>query len=270
MRAQVFFPSCWDGVNLDSADHTSHMSYPIQNYNGGDCPDSHPVQLVSLFYEMFLNTGDFPYHGNGTWVLANGDTTGYGHHGDFQNGWDVDLLQEAIDTCTEANGNVMNCPPLAAVFDQAAADSCVIETDILNENVGLDPNDPITVLPGCNPIWDGTGTKPACPNTNAVTPSFVPPQEPLPAGWSVVGCIAEGTSGRALSAASTKGANMTLGACAEWCSAQGFKFAGAEYSDECYCGNSVTNGATETLISDTLCSTKCAGNGVYCPVTWTS
>lgn len=25
MRSQVFFPSCWDGVNLDSADHQSHV-----------------------------------------------------------------------------------------------------------------------------------------------------------------------------------------------------------------------------------------------------
>lgn len=28
LRAQVFFPSCWNGVDLDSADHKSHMAYP--------------------------------------------------------------------------------------------------------------------------------------------------------------------------------------------------------------------------------------------------
>ncbi|OJT05575.1 hypothetical protein TRAPUB_3588 [Trametes pubescens] len=71
----VFFPSCWDGVNLDSADHKSHMAYPIQNYNSGDCPASHPVHLVSLFYEMLVSVDQFPYTGAGTWVLANGDTT---------------------------------------------------------------------------------------------------------------------------------------------------------------------------------------------------
>lgn len=27
IRSQVFFPSCWDGVNLDSADHSSHVSH---------------------------------------------------------------------------------------------------------------------------------------------------------------------------------------------------------------------------------------------------
>ena len=25
LRAQVFFPACWDGKNLDSPDHKSHM-----------------------------------------------------------------------------------------------------------------------------------------------------------------------------------------------------------------------------------------------------
>ncbi|TVY40649.1 hypothetical protein LOCC1_G003619 [Lachnellula occidentalis] len=28
LRAQVFFPSCWNGVDLDSPDHKSHMAYP--------------------------------------------------------------------------------------------------------------------------------------------------------------------------------------------------------------------------------------------------
>lgn len=27
MRAETFFPSCWDGVNLDSDNHSSHVSY---------------------------------------------------------------------------------------------------------------------------------------------------------------------------------------------------------------------------------------------------
>lgn len=51
LRAQVFFPSCWDGVNVDSPDHKSHMSYPIGNYDNGRCPSSHPVRLISIFYE---------------------------------------------------------------------------------------------------------------------------------------------------------------------------------------------------------------------------
>ncbi|KAI9062007.1 WSC-domain-containing protein, partial [Trametes sanguinea] len=223
MRAQVFFPACWDGVNLDSPDHKSHVSYPVDAYNTGDCPDSHPVHLVSLFYEMLVSVDQFDYHGEGTWVLANGDTTGYGHHGDFQNGWDIDLLQEAIDTCTNANGNVMDCPPLAAVFDQAAADACVLEGSIVDEDIGLDA--PISRLPGCNPIY-GSGQAESC--TDLAVPQLKLAQNPLPSGWSELGCIAEGTSGRALPALTMKDPGMTRAMCASYCGSHGYKLAGVD------------------------------------------
>lgn len=42
--------SQWDGKNLYKPDQ-SHMAYPIENFQGGDCPSTHPVHLVSLFYE---------------------------------------------------------------------------------------------------------------------------------------------------------------------------------------------------------------------------
>ncbi|CDO71008.1 hypothetical protein BN946_scf184844.g12 [Trametes cinnabarina] len=259
MRAQVFFPACWDGVNLDSPDHKSHMSYPVDAYNTGDCPDSHPVHLVSLFYEMLVSVDQFEYHGEGTWVLANGDTTGYGHHGDFQNGWDIDLLQEAIDTCTNANGNVMDCPPLAAVFDQAAADACVLEGSIVNEDIGLKA--PITRLPGCNPIY-GSGQTEDC--TDLATPELIPAQNPLPTGWTELGCIAEGTNGRALPALSMKDPGMTRAMCASYCGSHGYKLAGVEFSDECYCDNEVKNGASMNFLTWSQCNNHCAGNSM-CP-----
>ena len=82
-RMQVFFPMCWDGRNLDSPDHHSHVAYPT-DYNGGDCPSTHPVRLPGVFFEAFYSVDQFP-HGQGTqpFVLANGDPTGYGFHGDF-------------------------------------------------------------------------------------------------------------------------------------------------------------------------------------------
>jgi Domain of unknown function (DUF1996) len=56
LRVQVFFPSCWDGKNFDFADHKSHLSYPAlgngNTYNYGVCLHTHPVQLVSIFYEV--------------------------------------------------------------------------------------------------------------------------------------------------------------------------------------------------------------------------
>jgi hypothetical protein len=83
---QVYFPSCWDGVNLDSSDHKSHVAYPNQTYDNGPCPASHPVRLMSIFYEVTWNTGLFSnmWYGSGQpFVLAQGDPTGYGLHGDF-------------------------------------------------------------------------------------------------------------------------------------------------------------------------------------------
>jgi hypothetical protein len=41
LRSQVFFPSCWDGKNLDSPDHQSHVAYPASGaYNDGPCPST--------------------------------------------------------------------------------------------------------------------------------------------------------------------------------------------------------------------------------------
>ena len=75
----------WNGKDLDSPNHQDHMAYPVDNFQGGNCPATHPVHLVSLFYEFIFNVGDFPFNpaGTPTWVLANGDTTGLGFHADF-------------------------------------------------------------------------------------------------------------------------------------------------------------------------------------------
>jgi hypothetical protein len=87
LRAQIFFPSCWDGKNLDSTNHMSHMAYPASGaYNNGPCPATHPVQLISLFFEILYDTNQFSnkWYGNShPFVFSNGDPTGYGFHGDF-------------------------------------------------------------------------------------------------------------------------------------------------------------------------------------------
>ena len=85
VRSQVYFPSCWDGVNLDSPDHQSHMSYPVGDApDSGVCPDSHPNPLISIFYEFIFQTGGFKWYGSQQpFVLSMGDETGYAFHGDF-------------------------------------------------------------------------------------------------------------------------------------------------------------------------------------------
>lgn len=73
IRAELFFPSCWNG-ELDSDNHMDHVAYP-DTVNNGKCPDSHPRRVPSLFYETIWNTNKFNGK-NGQFVFSNGDPTG--------------------------------------------------------------------------------------------------------------------------------------------------------------------------------------------------
>jgi hypothetical protein len=144
IRAQVYFPSCWDGVNLDSPDHKSHVAYPaVGDYNGGVCPQSHPVALLSIFYEFFLDTSS--YTDFNRFAFANGDPTGYGYHGDFVMGWtDRTLLQNAHAACVTS----ANCPTLG---NQPQSTRPLLHPAVYEEQIGL--NGPISLpLPGGNPV----------------------------------------------------------------------------------------------------------------------
>ncbi|GAM87915.1 hypothetical protein ANO11243_059430 [Dothideomycetidae sp. 11243] len=177
IRAQVFFPSCWDGVNVDSADHQSHMAYPESgSYNGGTCPSSHPVQLISIFYEVIFDSSKFQfwngdYGSNQPFVLAMGDPTGYGFHGDFINGWDIPVLQSAIDTCTAESGTMEDCHVLDLnTGDEMAA--CTIPGSVNEDITG-----PFDKLPGCNPV--SAGPNMAAPVTDCATTAISGPQIPF-------------------------------------------------------------------------------------------
>lgn len=101
IRAEVTFPSCWDGVSDGTeGDHSSHMTYAVDGYwnNPGPCPPSHPVRLPTLFYEAIYLTGNI-FEAGDELVYSFNDTTGYGFHGDFLMGWDDGNIQSKIDYC---------------------------------------------------------------------------------------------------------------------------------------------------------------------------
>ena len=119
MRMEIPFPQCWDGVNLDSPDHKSHMSYPIQFWTGDPnrqyrCPASHPVVLPEITFIVEYNV-PATAAAMGKWRLASDSYDaslpgGYSRHGDWMNGWDpaisdlwgVKCLRERRD-CGSAN-----------------------------------------------------------------------------------------------------------------------------------------------------------------------
>ena len=94
-RAVINFPSCWDGVHLDSADHKSHMSYP--NPNTGACPARHPVSVPKIAFESWYNG----IHGGSSYSLSTGSN--YAMHGDFFAAWDPRLQNGLIDNCLNAH-----------------------------------------------------------------------------------------------------------------------------------------------------------------------
>jgi hypothetical protein len=85
----ITFPQCWDGVNLASPDHKSHVAYP----SGGRCPSSHPVATPELSIHI-----NYPVAGadSSTWRLSsdvNGAPAGSSGHADWVNGWDPAIMQ---------------------------------------------------------------------------------------------------------------------------------------------------------------------------------
>lgn len=107
IRLELMFPSCWNGKDVDSEDHRSHVAYPTLVMDG-TCPEGYETRLVSLFYETIWNTYAFK-DVDGYFTLSNGDPTGFGYHGDFMYGWEDGVLQEAVDTCTSETGLVGDC-----------------------------------------------------------------------------------------------------------------------------------------------------------------
>ncbi len=97
----LVFPDCWNGINLDSADHKSHMAFS----RDGVCPTTHPVLIPQVSYNVHYPVGS---SGTSKWRLASDhypatSPGGYSGHGDWMNGWDPIFMKGFVKNCLQAN-----------------------------------------------------------------------------------------------------------------------------------------------------------------------
>ena len=101
MEIMLTFPSCWDGANLDSPDHKSHMARGIA---GLGCPATHPVRIPDITYNLHYKVNTVG--GTANWRLASdnyaGGVGGNSMHGDWVNGWDEKFSKIFTVNCLQA------------------------------------------------------------------------------------------------------------------------------------------------------------------------
>ena len=105
----IFFPQCWDGVNLDSPNHKDHMAYvlyradQLPNYY---CPATHPIAIPDITVNVHYTI--LPTDKLEKWRLAsdnytfNGTNAGYSAHSDYVEGWDRTAMEGIIKNCINA------------------------------------------------------------------------------------------------------------------------------------------------------------------------
>lgn len=116
VRVSVNFPQCWDGKNLDSPDHKSHMAYSHwqqidasgkKYYPENRCPTTHPIPLPQVT-EIFDFEVTDAVNGTDKWRLASDNyelTTrgGLSMHADWMNGWDETIMSRIVKNCLNKN-----------------------------------------------------------------------------------------------------------------------------------------------------------------------
>lgn len=108
VEATINFPMCWDGINLDSADHKSHMAFIAWDnvLKRNACPTTHPVLLPMLAEKVQYKVTEAG--STARWRLSSDNygtekPGGYSIHADWFNGWDAKVQETWVKNCLNAN-----------------------------------------------------------------------------------------------------------------------------------------------------------------------
>ncbi len=116
IAAIVQAPDCWNGTDLDSADHRSHMAYEVRDSNTGvaSCPTTHPYRVPTFTLGAWYQTDDtLDRSGNTdpslkTWHFSSdrmegqvGRTSGQTFHADWFGAWDDDVMATWLTNCID-------------------------------------------------------------------------------------------------------------------------------------------------------------------------
>ncbi|KAF6749726.1 hypothetical protein DFP72DRAFT_535796 [Ephemerocybe angulata] len=154
IRSQINFPSCWNGKDVDSPNHQSHVSFLSTGPDSGTCNDTaYPVTLPRIFLGVYWYTQAFDDFRNKAmvpnqpFVFSNGDPIGYSLHADFYNGWHPGILQRALDECNCDPYGDPACCVAKGLFNMNQTKKCFITDTLLEQTSGT-----LAALPGANPV----------------------------------------------------------------------------------------------------------------------
>ncbi len=121
LGAVISAPECWDGKNLDSADHRSHVAYTYDPHTDGTqiCPATHPY-LIPTFTMGVWYTTDADLDRSGSWSAASPTwhlasdvmagmpmmKPGTSFHADWFGAWDDSVMNMWAANCVD---KLLNC-----------------------------------------------------------------------------------------------------------------------------------------------------------------
>ncbi len=98
INATIMFPNCWDGRNLSSPDHVSHMTRVPEERN---CPASHPVRLPQISILLYFpgTSSVAGWHLSSDAERGAGTGPGASLHADWWGGWNDRAMDLWTDGC---------------------------------------------------------------------------------------------------------------------------------------------------------------------------